>query len=288
VVRDGRLYGRGSYDMKGGLAACLAAVKALRDGGETLSGDVLVVAVADEEVASIGMSDVLTAVRADAAIVTEPTELAVCTAHKGFVWIDVEVHGRAAHGSRYDLGVDANMRMGRFLGRLDELEQTLRRRPAHPKLGTPSLHAAVLRGGTGASTYAAQSRLEIERRTLPTEMPQSVVDEITAITTALAADDPTFRATVRQALARPGFEIGDDRPIVKAVRRHARDVLGEAPKEIGAWYWMDASLLAEAGIDTVVLGPAGEGAHAAVEWVDLQSVVRTAEILARTAAEFCA
>lgn len=287
-VREGRLYGRGAYDMKCGLAACLGAVKAVRDSGEALAGDLLVAGVADEEVASIGMSDVLSAVRTDAAIVTEPTELAVCTAHKGFVWLEVDVQGRAAHGSRYDLGVDANMRMGRFLGRLDELEQSLRARAPHPKLGTPSLHAAVLHGGTGTSTYAAQSRLEIERRTLPDESPDGVVAEISAITDALAAGDPSFRASVKTMLARPGFEIGDDRPIVQALRRHAARVLGAAPKAMGAWYWMDAALLAGAGIDTVVLGPAGEGAHAAVEWVDLASVMKTAEILARTARDFCA
>ncbi|HSA56272.1 MAG TPA: M20/M25/M40 family metallo-hydrolase [Gemmatimonadaceae bacterium] len=287
AVHDGRLYGRGAYDMKCGLAACLGAVQAIRDAGRVLDGDLHVAAVADEEVASIGMSDLLTAVRADAAIVTEPTELAVCTAHKGFVWLEVDIQGRAAHGSRYDLGIDANMRMGRFLGRLDELEQSLRARAPHPKLGTPSLHAAVLQGGTGTSTYAAQSRLEIERRTLPDESPEGVLSEISAITDALAARDPSFQASVRTMLARPGFEIGDDRPIVQAIRRHARDVLGHAPADMGAWYWMDAALLAGAGIDTVVLGPAGEGAHAAVEWVDLDSVMKTAGILARTAVEFC-
>lgn len=285
-IRDGRMYGRGTYDMKCGLAASLGAVKAVRDAGLDLEGDLLVVAVADEEVASIGMSDVLTVVRADAAIVTEPTELAVCTAHKGFVWLEVEIEGRAAHGSRYDIGIDANMRMGRFLARLDELEQSLRARTPHPKLGTPSLHAAVLQGGTGISTYAAHSRLEIERRTLPDESPEAVIAEVCAITDALAARDPSFRASVRSTLARPGFEIGDDRPIVQALRRQAGTVLGHEPAEVGAWYWMDAALLAAAGIDTVCLGPAGKGAHETVEWVDLDSVMRTAEILARTAREF--
>jgi acetylornithine deacetylase len=154
TVRDGKLYGRGAYDMKGGVTACLATVNALRDAGAKLRGDVLIACVADEEVASIGMAEVLRHVRADAAIVTEATELRVCLAHRGFSWVEVETLGVAAHGSRFDLGVDANMRMGRFLARLDRLEQELRARPRHPLVGPPSLHAAVIRGGTGTSTYA--------------------------------------------------------------------------------------------------------------------------------------
>src|SRR5262245_26866186 len=142
TVRDGRLYGRGAYDMKGGVTACLATVKALRDAGTKLRGDVLIACVADEEVASIGMAEVLKHVRADAAVVTEATELRVCLAHRGFSWVEVETLGIAAHGSRFDLGVDANMRMGRFLSRLDKLEQEIRARPRHPLVGPPSLHAA--------------------------------------------------------------------------------------------------------------------------------------------------
>src|SRR5205823_288836 len=127
-VEAGRLYGRGAYDMKGSLAACLAAVRALAQGGPRLAGDLYLAAVADEEVASIGTSETLRRFRPDAAIVTEPTELELCIAHKGFVWIEVEWEGRAAHGSRFDLGRDANLAMGRFLSALGDLEAELRAR----------------------------------------------------------------------------------------------------------------------------------------------------------------
>jgi acetylornithine deacetylase len=288
AIRDGKLYGRGSYDMKCGVAACLAAVKALRDAGTPLRGDVLIAGVADEEVASIGMADVLRHVTADAAIVTEPTELRVCLAHRGFIWIEVETSGVAAHGSRFDLGVDANMRMGRFLARLDTLEQELRARTPHPLVGPPSLHAAVLRGGTGISTYANHCRLEIERRTVPGETEEQVLAEIRAITDALASEDPTFRATVRPMLTRSSFEVNRDAPIVTAVLGAAEGVLGTKPNVIGEPYWMDAALLSSAGIDTVVVGPAGAGAHALEEWVDLESIHQVAAILAKAATEFCA
>lgn len=288
AIRDGKLYGRGSFDMKGGVTACLATVKALRDAGVELRGDVLIAAVADEEVASIGMAEVLRHVRADAAVVTEATELRVCLAHRGFSWIEVETLGLAAHGSRFDLGIDANMRMGRFLARLDRLEQELRARAPHALVGPPSLHAAVLHGGTGTSTYADRCRLEIERRTVPGETEAQVLDEIRAITDALAAEDATFKATVRAMLTRSSFEVDRSAAIVHAVQRAAATVLGAPPDVIGEPYWMDAALLSSAGIDTVVIGPKGAGAHALEEWVDLKSVMQLTEILTAAATEFCA
>ena len=287
-IRDGRMYGRGTYDMKGGVAACVAAVKAIVDSGNALAGDLVFVGAADEEVASIGMSEVLKHVGADAAIVTESTELQLCLAHKGFCWMEVEVEGRAAHGSRFEEGIDANMAMGRFLGRLDSLERELRKRAPHALVGPPSLHAAVILGGTGASTYAAHCRLEIERRTVPGETEAGALAEIQGILDALAADDSKFRARVRPLLSRGSFEARRESPIVDTVYSAATGVLGAAPNIIGEPYWMDAALLADAGIETVVIGPTGAGAHAAREWVDLASVESVAAILARTAASYCA
>lgn len=286
-VEGGRLYGRGAYDMKCGLAAAIAAVEALRREGVRLAGDLVVVGVADEEVASIGIQDVLTVVRTDGAIVTEPSELAVAVAHKGFVWLRVTVTGRAAHGSRYDEGIDANLRMGRILGGLEQLERELRARPAHPLLGTPSLHAAVLRGGSGLSTYAAESVLEIERRTVPGETDAQVLGEIEAILAALRARDGSLQARVELLLSRPPLADRGGSPIVSVVERAAAEVLGRPADVVGKWYWMDAAFIAAAGIDTVCFGPAGEGAHADVEWVDLGSVEATALLLARAAVAYC-
>jgi acetylornithine deacetylase len=287
AVEGGRVYGRGAYDMKAGLAACLAATRALRDADVTLAGDLLIVAVSDEEAASIGMADVLTAFTADAAIVTEPTELEICLSHRGFCWIEVATLGRAAHGRRFEEGIDANMRMGRFLGRLEELERKLRASPPHPLVGAPSLHAATLRGGTGASTYAARCRLEIERRTIPGETEAEVMEEIRSSVRRLGEEDPTFRAEVWPLLAREPFEAPPGSPIARVVREAASAVLGHAPRIAGRPYWMDTALLAAAGIDTVVIGHGGGGAHAAEEWVDLESAVRLAGILAGAAIAYC-
>jgi acetylornithine deacetylase len=286
-VRGGRMYGRGAYDMKCGLAASLAAVRSVAESGAPLAGDLLIVSVADEEEASLGMMEVLRHHTADAAVVTEPTELAMVVAHKGFCWMEVETEGRAAHGSGWQVGIDANLRMGRVLARLEALGARLVSSPPHPVVGPPSLHAATLQGGTGWSTYAARCVLRIERRTVPGETEASVVAQVQEILDGLTAEDPHFHATVRPALSRPPWEARADSAITDLVGRAAEAVLGRAPARTGAPYWMDTALLGAAGIDTVVLGPAGEGAHAAVEWVDLESVRQTAEILARTAREFC-
>jgi len=284
-IEGGRLHGRGAYDMKGSLAACLAAVKALRDGGFVLAGDLVVAAVADEEVASRGTLAVIERAPTDGAIVTEPTELAVCLAHKGFAWIEIEVEGRAAHGSRPDLGTDANLALGRILAEVAGLERELAGRTAHPRVGRPSLHVGTLAGGTGWSTYAARAVAGVERRTIPGETAEGALAEIEACLARSPA--PRARATARVTLAREPFEAAEDGPLVRALARGAREALGHEPERSGVGYWMDAALLGAAGIETAVFGPAGAGAHETVEWVDLESVERTAETLARTAIAYC-
>ncbi len=286
-VRDGRLYGRGAQDMKGSLAAMLGATKALVDSGKPLAGDLLVTAVADEEYASMGMEHLVKTVTADAAIVTEPTDLTLCLAHRGFIWYEVETVGRAAHGSRYTEGIDANMRMGRFLARLDQLEKELRQRPPHPLAGPPSLHAALLRGGTEISMYAARSLLTLERRTIPGETQEQATAELQAIIDQLAGTDPTFQATVKPTFRRESLEISASAPIVQAVEQAMSHHLGRKPVHSGQTFWTDAALLAEAGIETVLLGPVGQGLHSVEEWVDLQSVYDLAAILAETAVLYC-
>ena len=286
-IKDGRLYGRGAFDMKGGLAASMAAVKALAEAGCPHRGEVLVAAVADEEYASLGMEDLVTRYHPDAAIVTEPTALDICLAHKGFAWLEVTTSGRAAHGSRFDLGIDANLRMGRVLAGLDALEQELRARPPHPLVGPPSLHAATLAGGSGLSTYAASCTLQIERRTIPGEPAGQITGEIETILRREAGRDPTFTAELKVLLAREPFEVAADAPIVRALTGAAEAVLGRQPSYIGQTPWMDAALLAAAGIETVVMGAAGAGAHAKEEWVDLRSVHQLAACLAEAALRYC-
>ena len=286
-LRDGKLYGRGAYDMKGSIAAMLAAAKAIRDAGLSLKGDLLLSTVADEEYASLGTADIARRYHPDAAIVTEPTELQVATAHKGFVWMEVTTLGKAAHGSRPQLGIDANMRMGRFLHELDRLEQDLRAREPHPLIGPPTLHPALIKGGRAMSVIADRCELCVERRTIPGETEAQAIAEIQALIDRLSASDETFRAMVKSFFARDPFEVSSAAPIVTAIQRAASDVLKQDTPPGGVSFWTDAALLASAGIETAVFGPIGAGAHAAEEWVDLNSVEQAALIYAQTAAAYC-
>jgi acetylornithine deacetylase len=287
VVRNGRCYGRGAYDMKGSLAACVGAVKALVDAKVRLRGDLLIAAVADEEHASLGTMGLVDRYRVDGAIVTEPSSLQLCLAHKGFIWLSVTVQGLAAHGSQFAQGVDANVRLGGVLVGLGRLASSLLKRPPHALVGPPSLHAAMVTGGTGMSTYAASATVHIERRTVPGETTQQVVGEIEQIVHALAADDPTFHAVVKVELVREPFEVMPSASIVQAVAGAAMAVLGARPSYVGENPWMDSAILARAGVETVVIGPHGAGAHSKEEWVDLRSVVQLAEILVHAALRYC-
>jgi len=280
-----RLYGRGSYDMKGSLAACmLATAEAKRRG---LSGDMIVAAVADEEYASIGTEAVAAGVLADAAIVTEPTEMQLAVAHRGFVHLEIETQGRAAHGSRPHLGIDAIAKMGRVLVGIEQLDGTLRSNPTHRHVGSGSVHASLIDGGQDFSSYPARCALQAERRTIPGETVALVEGEVAEIVTRAGADDPDFSARVRVLGSREPFEVAEDEAIVRTVRRHATTVLGAEPDIVGVSYWADSALLAAAGIPTVLFGPRGEGAHAEVEWVDVGDLERCVEIYVAVATELC-
>ncbi len=271
-VTDGRLYGRGSYDMKGALAAALvAAADAWRLG---LAGDVIVAAVADEELGSLGTEAVVERMSADAAIVCEPTELTVAIAQRGFTGFEIETRGVAAHGSRPDLGVDAIALMGPVLVALDELGRRLETGRRHPLVGSASLHASLIEGGHELSTYPAHCVLTGERRTLPGESPADIEQEL-----RVAAGD----ADVRIFAARDPFEIDETHELVQIVLAAAGST-----KPAGVLFWTDAALTAAAGIPTVLFGPAGAGAHAAEEWVDLASLERCREVYVASATALCA
>jgi acetylornithine deacetylase len=279
-IENGRLYGRGSYDMKGSAGAIMAAAVALSR--IRIGGRVLLALVADEEDASVGACDFVRRHPADACIVTEPSEGQLVLAHKGFVWAEITTRGMAAHGSRWDLGVSAISRMGRIVSALDAFDRSVLRARSQPMVGPASMHCAMIAGGAGMSTYAPECRLRIERRTIPGETPTQVLQELRA-TIASAGED----AEVSVLFDRPPLVCDREALVVRCVRDAATRVTGRAPREIGVAYWMDAAVFAEAGIPAVNYGPAGEGAHADVEWVDVESVVTTSRVLVEAARQFC-
>ena len=284
-IESGRLYGRGAGDMKGSLAACmLVTAEAARRG---LSGDVIMTAVADEEVASVGTEAVASSLHADAAIVTEPTDMQVAVAHRGFVHLEIETTGRAAHGSRPDLGIDAIAKMGRVLVGVEELDQRLRASPTHRYLGSGSVHASLVEGGQEYSSYPARCVVQAERRTIPGESVELAVFEIQEIVDGAAAADAAFSGAVRALASREPFEVEEDADVVTTLLRCATSVMSVEPEVVGVPFWADSALLATAGISTVVFGPRGEGFHSEVEWVDVASLEQCVEIYGAVAAEFC-
>jgi acetylornithine deacetylase len=290
AIEGDRLYGRGALDMKGSLAAVLATVKSCAQVG--LEGDLAVAVVADEEGSSLGTEAVLrhmarVGYRPAAAIVTEPTDLRMCVAHRGFAWATITTHGRASHAALPGEGIDAIARMGRVLVGLEELDKSLQGRAPHPLVGHGSLLATLIRGGSELFTVPAECRIDLIRRTLPGESAESVTKEIGGLLSELRSRDPKFAATFELKLNRAPLELPADSPLASILSATAEKVLGRRPETFGAPYWTDAGLLAEAGIPTAIFGPSGEGLHSDVEWVSLSSLETLAAILTYTARAFC-
>ena len=272
-----RLYGRGALDMKGSLGVIMLVAAALAE--RPPAGDLILTAVADEEAHSIGTEAIAKTVTTDAAIVVEPTDMEVVIGHKGFVWLEIATAGVAAHGSRYDLGVDAITKMGPILVAIADLDQRLRvDRQPHPLLDRASVHASLIEGGHDLATYPDRCAVRVERRTLPGETVRDVEGELAAV-----ADG----ATVKTLFAREPLATAIDEPIVATLMEQATAILSRRPKVAGAPFWTDAALLAGAGIPSVVFGPRGAGAHADVEWVDVDDLATLVQILLATATAFC-
>jgi acetylornithine deacetylase len=277
-VRDGRLWGRGAADMKGGVAAALAAARDAAAGA--FRGTLIVALTADEEEAGLGCRRLVAdGLKADAAIVCEPTSLNVMPAHKGFVWVQVDFRGHAAHGSRPDRGVDAIRHAGLFLAALDDLDLELSRRTRHPLLGRGSIHAGTIAGGTTPSVYPSSCRLVLERRTLPRESARAVQSEIEYLLARLRSDVSDLDAEVRVVLDRNGSELGTDHELVRSMTKAAREAGIEAEVR-GMSAWVEAVVFHEGGTPAVCFGPGDIGeAHSDAESVRVEDLERAQRAL---------
>jgi len=287
VMRDGRLYGRGSQDMKGGLAAIVDAARSVAAGGGLKAGKLVIAAVADEEYASLGAEALVRCRHADAAVVAEPTDLIIATGHKGFTWIEIVTEGIAAHGSRPGEGRDAIMRMGRILARLESLNRSLLSGPSHPVQGTASLHASLISGGQELSTYPDRCLLQMERRSITGEDAGAALAEVEVILESLRREDHEFRSSARLLFDRRPYET----PSGHFLLRDLQAALGSVGREAvfgGVSFWTDASVLGHAGIPSVVFGPGGAGLHSAEEYVKLDEVIACRDALADLIRTVCA
>ncbi len=285
MVEEDRLFGRGACDMKAGVATILATAEDLTRGGH--AGTLIVALTADEEHASLGMQAVIASgLEADAAIVCEPTSLAVMPANKGFVWAELVFRGKAAHGSRPDEGRDAIMDAAAFLGALEAFGTELTLRMPHPLLVHGSLHAGTIRGGSAPSVYPEGCILVIERRTLPGEGTETVRGELEGLLDGVERERPGLRVEIRMGLTRPGTEVPESHPVVEGLLG-ALQAEGEAPAVEGMTAWVDAALLNEVGIPAVCFGPGSIAqAHSADEWVDVEEIRRATRVLTRFSRAF--
>jgi acetylornithine deacetylase len=277
-----RLYGRGAVDMKAGLAACMVAIA---EAQQQNLAKVILTAVADEEHASLGTAQVLEHIQADAAIVTEPTQLDIHVAHRGFAVFDIETLGRASHTSQPHLGINAISHMGYVLAEVEAVQKQLMDKSPHPFLGHGSLQPVRLRGGQELFTTPSNAILTLERRNLPGETKDRLEQEIkTLLDNAKRVQD--FQASFKTVLHREPFEVSSESSIVKLLQT-ATQTKGLNSNIDGAPYWMDSALIAAKGIPTVIFGPSGGGMHAADEWVDIDSVMICAEVLLEIIKNLC-
>jgi acetylornithine deacetylase/succinyl-diaminopimelate desuccinylase-like protein len=285
-IRDGSVYGRGAYDMKAGIAAALVSLS--RAKCANLRGDVIFAGVADEENASVGTEEMLRAGwRADGAIVIEPTNLDIVLAHKGFVWLEVDILGRAAHGSRYDLGIDAICKAGYFLVELDRYSKEVLSGPADPRLGTGSVHASLIQGGEEPSSYPAKCTITIERRTVGGETADNIKGDIKRILDRLSARVDDFKYDIRVGLSRPPFEIPENNKFIVCAIQAAEASLGRPATIRPEKGWTDCALLAEKGIPSLIFGVDGGGCHASTEWATIDSIEKVTAAITTMIHDFC-
>ncbi|MBI5884159.1 MAG: M20 family metallopeptidase [Elusimicrobia bacterium] len=291
-IKDNRMYGRGTADMKGGLAAMAGALAALKRSGALERGAVTLAAVVDEEMQSLGAEAMVKGgFCADGAIVGEPTANALCLGHKGLEWIDIRFSGKAAHGGTPEAGLSAISAAARFIRVVEEeYVPVLKARP-HPLLGPGTINFGTIRGGDGPSTVAASCRLTADRRLLPGESYASVCQELDRFIARLETEMPGLKAGIRRVsggmatLEHLALMTEPGHPLPRAVLDACRGVTGEPDRVAVFPAWTDGALLANfGGIPCVVLGP-GEiaQAHGPHESVDLEQVARAAAIYAAAA-----
>lgn len=286
VIKEGRLYGRGSYDMKGGLAASMTAIKAIVDSGIELGGDIILAGVCDEEYASIGTEYLMRDIIVDAAVIGEPTGLDIQIAHKGFAWAEIITKGLAAHGSAYEVGIDAIVKMGHVLIGLEALQRILLEEK-HNLVGSGSIHASIINGGRELSTYPDTCKLELERRLIPGETKKDIKKELEYLIKSLKKADRQFQGDFDITFFRAPMELDPNEEICKILREETTKLIGKSPNFIGGSGWMDTQIIHEKGIPALAYGPSGDGAHAAVEWVDLDSVYKASLAQMELIRRFC-
>ena len=287
TIKRGKLYGRGSCDMKGGLSGMITAAKALAKFHGKLRGDLYISGVVDEEYASLGTEKLVEKYRTDGAIVGEPTRMGVGIAHMGFLWIEVETWGRSAHGSVPEKGHDAIVDMARIIDELERKKIELKKK-RHPLLGSPKIHTSNVNGGQAWSIIPDYCRLRVERRTLPGENARDGLEEMRRTIRNVVSNYPEVRADAKLNFERPPFQVEKTTHLANCLAQASTMFTGTS-HFVGVPYWSDASIFLEKGkAETCLFGPGDINlAHSPLEYVPVADVEKSARVYAQTAISFC-
>ena len=287
-IRDGKLYGRGSCDMKGGVAALVTAAGEIARSGERLRGDLVVAITADEERNCLGADELVKEPLFDgigSVLVAEPTSLGLYVAEKGAFWVDVQFSGKTAHGSMPHLGANAAAAMAEFLFRWESTYRT--DTPVHPILGTPTLNLGVVQGGVKVNVVPDQCVAQLDMRTVPPLEHAELERQIRALIEEICARRPGTGAEVRITSNRAPVSCPADSQLARALAEAAREIAGVDPTPKGIPYCTEACVWSpHLDIPAVICGPGSAGmAHQPDEFTPIVELEQAVQIYARSARE---
>ncbi|WZL72438.1 M20 family metallopeptidase [Clostridiaceae bacterium 35-E11] len=295
-IKDGAIWGRGAVDMKGPIASMLITMLALKRAGVKLKGDVIFTGVIGEEERSEGTEHLVkSGLKADGAVVGEPSHYEYAIGHRGLEWLEIRIKGKAAHGGVPHLGVNAIEKAAALIERIKkELYPKLRERH-NEYMGPSVMNFGVIQGGSQPSTVADACSIRIDRRYIPGETVASVLKEYQDIIDAIKAEDPEFDAEIIRmpnnmlTLDHLYLMTSPDAPIVLAVKDAIQEVIEKEPEITRKRGWTDAALLSNYGkIPTVVFGPGRISfSHTKDERVEISELIDAVEIYAKIIEKFC-
>jgi len=280
-IRNNRMFGRGSCDTKAGMAGMMMALKQVSQGDTAPPTDLWVTSTIDEEYSFQGIRHLAAqGIRANGAVIAEPTQLDTIISHKGCLRWKITTHGRSAHSAKPHLGINAISKMMKLVQAIEtKILPRYQTAPQHPLLGTPTMNIGMVHGGIQVNLVPEYCEIHIDRRTLPGENTANIIADFQEVVEELTRLDPEFRAVIETPLLEDSWlETSPSATIVEVTEAVCREVIGKSRLQ-GVPYATNAGKLSRIGIPSLVIGPGNiDHAHTAVEFVDIDQVAQAAEI----------
>ena len=283
IFKEGKIYGRGACDMKGGVAAAIIAARAIKESGVKLRGDLVLQFAMGEETGEAGTKSMLEeGFGGDWAIVLEPSDMRVMTAEKGLAWYHFNLKGRPTHASRPHQGINAINKAVKLISAIQRYHEEIGNR-THPLCGKAVCSVTMIKAGTKENVIPESCWLAIDRRIIPGEAVEQVDEEIEAIVRRLYEEDPDFNCEWKRVMVYESAEIPMDHEIAEVVSKHTEKVIGHVPPPGGTIASTDQrNFINDAGIPAITWGPGWGKSHEFDEYVEVSQVVDCAKILVLT------